>query len=82
MNSNTNDKMAFLASSDDWESWNLQFQAQAVAGGIWSQIQGVTPFLEEPTAPNPAHHKHKAPSQSTITARSGTVSIAGEDDLV
>ena len=32
MNTNNSDKTAFLASSNDWESWNLQFQAQAVAG--------------------------------------------------
>ncbi|KAK4207967.1 hypothetical protein QBC37DRAFT_85266 [Rhypophila decipiens] len=78
MNTN-NDKMVLLASSDDWESWNLQFQAQAVAGGIWSQIQGLTPFLEEPSAPNPAHHKHKTPSQSTITAR-GSMDPMPDDD--
>ncbi|KAK4206708.1 hypothetical protein QBC37DRAFT_380822 [Rhypophila decipiens] len=53
-NTNNNEKTTFLASSDDWESWNLQFQAQAVAGGIWNQVQGVTPFLNEPPAPSPA----------------------------
>lgn len=79
MNTN-NDKTVFLASSDDWESWDLQFKAQAVAAGIWSQVQGVTPLLEEPTAPNPADHKHKAPSQPTITARVSTESMTGDDD--
>ena len=49
MNTNNNDKTTYLASSDDWESWNLQFQAQAVAGDIWSQIQGLAPFLDKPT---------------------------------
>jgi len=39
-----NEKPVFLASSEDWELWNLQFQAQAVAGGLWSQVRGVTPF--------------------------------------
>ncbi|KAK0713453.1 hypothetical protein B0T26DRAFT_651675 [Lasiosphaeria miniovina] len=78
---NTNDKAISLTSSDDWESWNLQFQAQAIAGGIWNEIQGVTPFLDEPTAPNPTHYKHKAPSQSTITARGSTASMAGDDEL-
>jgi len=34
MNNNNNDKTVFLTSSEDWESWNLQFQAQAVAGGL------------------------------------------------
>ncbi|KAM7211829.1 hypothetical protein V8F06_012802, partial [Rhypophila decipiens] len=76
----TNEKTAFLASSDDWESWNLQFQAQAVAGGIWNQVQGVTPFLNEPPAPNPAQYKHKTPSQSTITARGSTEPIVGDDE--
>jgi hypothetical protein len=80
MNTNNNSKTIFLSSSDHWESWNLQFQAQAVAGGIWSQIQGVTPFLNKPSAPEPAHHKHKTPSQSTITARGSTESAAGDDD--
>jgi len=42
MNTNNNDETVFLASSEDWELWNLQFQAQAVAGGLWSEIQGVT----------------------------------------
>ncbi|KAK0715511.1 hypothetical protein B0H67DRAFT_580887 [Lasiosphaeris hirsuta] len=68
MNTNNNGKTAYLASSDDWESWNLQFQAQVTAGDIWSQIQGMAPFLDKPTAPIPAQHKHKAPSQSTATA--------------
>ncbi|KAK4171165.1 hypothetical protein QBC36DRAFT_382769, partial [Triangularia setosa] len=80
MNTNNNDKTTFLASSDDWEAWNLQFQAQAIAGGFWNQVQGVTPFLHEPTAPDAAHHKHKASSQSTITARGSTAPVAGEDD--
>jgi len=57
-----NDKAMFLASTKDWESWNLQSQAQAIAGGLWSQVQRVTPFLSEPVAPDPAHYKHKAPS--------------------
>ena len=57
-----NDKPVLLASTGDWESWNLQFQAQAVAGWLWSQVQGVFPFLNEPVAPNPARHKHKTPS--------------------
>jgi len=74
MNTNNNDKTGFLASSDDWESWNLQFQAQAAAGGIWNEVQGVTPFLDKPTAPNPVYHKHKDPSQSTIAARGSTAS--------
>ena len=74
-----NEKPVFLASSEDWESWNLQFQAQAVAGGLWDQIQGVTPFLSEPSAPNPAHHRHKTPSQSTITARGSTEPVVGDD---
>ncbi|KAK0631526.1 hypothetical protein B0T14DRAFT_597161 [Immersiella caudata] len=77
---NNNEKTVFLASSEDWESWNLQFQAQAVAGGLWGQVQGVTPFLKEPTAPNPTQHKHKNPSQSTITARGSTESVAGDDE--
>ena len=80
MNTNTNEKTTFLASPDDWEAWNLQFQAQAVAGGIWSQVQGVTPFLNEPTAPTPVQYKHKTPSQSTITARGSTESVAGDDE--
>ncbi|KAK4206864.1 hypothetical protein QBC37DRAFT_406734 [Rhypophila decipiens] len=66
--------------SDDWESWDLQFQAQAVAGGVWSQIQGVNPFLEDPTAPNLADHKHKTPNQPTITARGSTESMNGDND--
>jgi len=69
-----------LASSEDWESWNLQFQAQAVAGDLWSYIQGVTLFLDEPTAPNLLQHKHKTPSQLTITASGGIASAAGKDD--
>jgi hypothetical protein len=80
MATTNNEKTVFLASTDDWESWNLQFQAQAVAGSLWNQIQGLTPFLHEPTAPDPAQHKHKAPSQSTIAARSGTISAGDEDD--
>jgi len=80
MNTNSNDKTVFLASSEDWESWNLQFQAQAVAGGLWSEIQGVIPFLNKPTAPNPARHKHKTPSQSTVMVRGSTESVAGDDD--
>jgi len=36
MNAINNDKLVFLASTNDWESWNLQFQAQAVAGDLWS----------------------------------------------
>jgi len=76
----TIEKTILLASSKDWESWNLQFQAQAVAGGLWSQIQGVTPFLKEPTAPNPSKHKHKTPSQSTITARGSTESVVGDEE--
>ncbi|KAK4170956.1 hypothetical protein QBC36DRAFT_108658 [Triangularia setosa] len=76
----SNEKSVFLASSKDWESWNLQFQAQAVAGGLWSQIQGFTSFLNEPVAPDLAHHKHKTPSQSTITARARTESVAGDDE--
>jgi len=51
-----------------------------VAGGLWSQIQGVTPFLKEPTAPNPSQHKHKTPSQSTITARGSTESVVGDEE--
>ena len=78
MNTNNNDKTGFLVSSDDWESWNLQFQAQAAAGGIWNEVQGVTPFLDKPTAPNPVYHKHKDPSQSTITARGSTASNSTE----
>lgn len=81
MASSNNEKTVSLANSDDWESWNLQFQAQAVAGSLWNQIQGLTPFLHEPTAPDPTQHKHKTPSQSTITARSGTASAAGEDEI-
>ena len=80
MATSNNEKIIFLASSEDWESWNLQFQAQAIAGGIWNQIQGVTPFLIEPSAPDPAHHKHKTPSQSTVTVRGSTASVAGDDD--
>lgn len=80
MNTNTNEKTIFLASSDDWESWDLQFQAQAVAGGIWSQVQGVTPFRDEPTAPSPAQYKHKTPSQSSNTARGSIESVAGDDE--
>jgi len=57
-----NDKTVFLARTEDWDSWNLQFQAQAVTGTLWSQIQGVTPYFDEPVALNPAHHKHKTPS--------------------
>jgi len=75
-----NDKTVFLATAEDWEAWHLQFQAQAVAGNLWSQIQEFTPFLQEPTAPDPTQHKHKTPSQSTISARSGTASVAGDDD--
>lgn len=71
MNTN-NDKTISLTNSDDWESWNLQFQAQAVAGNIWKEIQDLTPFLSKPTAPDPVNHKHKAPSQSTITVRGST----------
>ena len=78
MNTN-NEKTITLTSSDDWESWNLQFQAQAVAGNIWKEIEGLTPFLSEPTAPDPANHKHKAPSQSTITARGSTVPTDDRD---
>jgi len=59
------DKSVFLASAKDWKSWNSQFQAQAVAGSLWSQIQGLTPFLAKLTALNPAHYKHKASSQFT-----------------
>ena len=77
---NNNDKTVFLTNSEDWESWNLQFQAQAVAGGLWSQIQGVTPFIDEPIAPNPAHHKHKTPSQATVTVRGSTASAVGDDE--
>ena len=75
-----NEKPVFLASSEDWELWNLQFQAQAVAGGLWSQVQGVTPFLTEPSAPNPTHHRHKTPSQSTVIVRGSSASVAGDDD--
>jgi len=57
----------------------LQFQAQAIAGNIWLQVQGLAPFLDKPTAPDLVRHKHKAPSQSTITARSSTESIARDD---
>ena len=77
---NNNDKTVFLTNSEDWESWNLQFQAQAVAGGLWSQIQGVTPFIDEPIAPNPAYHKHKTPSQATVTVRGSTASAVGDDE--
>jgi hypothetical protein len=80
MTTTNNDKTVFLTSSEDWESWNLQFQAQAVAGSLWSQIQGVTPFLHEPTAPNPGHYKHKTPSQSTVTVRGSTESVAGDNE--
>ncbi|KAK4205968.1 hypothetical protein QBC37DRAFT_381548, partial [Rhypophila decipiens] len=52
----------------------------AVAGGIWNQVQGVTPFLNEPPAPSPAQYKHKTPSQSTITARGSTEPIVGDDE--
>jgi len=34
------DKAVFLARSDDWELWNLQFQAQAVAGGCGAKFRG------------------------------------------
>jgi hypothetical protein len=70
MNTSNNDKTAFLASSNDWESWNLQFQAQAVAGDIWAQIQGLTPFLDKPTAPALKEHKHTTPS-STVESTPG-----------
>ena len=93
MNTNNNEKTVFLESSNDWEAWSLQFQAQAVAGDTWAQIQGLTPFLNKPTAPNLALHKHKAPSQTaatttttttrasqtTPTARASTQSVAGDD---
>jgi len=39
----------------------------------------VTPFLDKPVAPNPAHYKHKTPSQSTATT--SAESAAGEDEL-
>jgi len=76
----SNDNTIYLTSADDWEAWNLQFQAKAVAGDIWNQIQGHAPFLRQPTAPDPARHRHKAPSQSTATVRS-SVAPTEEDPV-
>ena len=81
MNTNNNDKTVFLASFKDWELWNLQFQAQAVAGGLWSEIQGVTLFLNKLTALNPARHKYKTLSQLTVIVKGSPESVAGDDDL-
>ncbi|KAK0734713.1 hypothetical protein B0T26DRAFT_633254 [Lasiosphaeria miniovina] len=80
MTTTNNDKTVALNSSDNWETWNLQFQAQAVAGDIWSQIQGLTPFLNKPTAPDPARHKHKTPSQLSVTVRGTSVSVADDEE--
>jgi len=80
MATNNNNKAVFLASSNDWELWNRQFQAQAITGNLWAQIQGLTPFLNKPTASDLAKHKHKSPSsQSTITARGSTNPGTKED---
>ena len=84
MTANNNEKTVFLTSSNDWELWDLQFQAQAIAGNLWDQIQGLAPFLGKPTAPDLAKHKHKSPSsqsaaQSTITAR-GSLDPGTEED--
>jgi len=34
MATNNNNKAIFLAGSNDWELWNRQFQAQAIAGNL------------------------------------------------
>jgi len=34
MAANNNDRPVFLASSNDWELWDLQFQAQAITGNL------------------------------------------------
>jgi len=61
MATNSNDKTVFLASSNDLELWNLQFQAQAIASNLWDQIQGLTPFLGKPITLDLAKHKYKSP---------------------
>jgi len=73
MAANNNDRFVFLVSSNDWELWDLQFQAQAIAGNLWDQIQGLAPFLGKFTASDLAKHKYKSPlsqlvAQLTITA--------------
>jgi hypothetical protein len=48
----SSDNNVFLKCPEDWESWDLQFQGQAVSKRLWDQILGIKAFLTEPTAPD------------------------------
>ena len=52
-----NDSAAFLQGPGDWDKWNKQFQAKAVAYCLWEQIDPALPepesFLAKPIEPSP-----------------------------
>jgi hypothetical protein len=48
----SSDNNVFLKCPEDWESWDLQFQGQAVSKRLWDQILGIKAFLTEPIAPD------------------------------
>jgi len=54
--STKNDSAAFLQGPGDWDKWNKQFQAKAVAYSLWEHIDPEAPeteaFLTKPPEPS------------------------------
>src|SRR4051812_1169609 len=73
-----------LRGPDDWDKWDKQFRAKAVAYSLWKNIDPEDPnpkaFLIEPEEPRPrdyAARESTAASTSTSTATAGESSSQG-----
>lgn len=77
--SNSNANNVFLKGPEDWEDWDLKFQAQAVSKRLWDQIKHSKPFLKDPKEPIIADYRlasQQASTQSTSTRRAASQSTA------
>ena len=77
-NTNSTTIQVKLTGPTDWDNWNHQFKAEAIAAHLWEHITQDEPLLEKPSMPLITSYQRQAITRAN-SDRSQTVEASGSE---